>query len=678
MTRELGPLPKADRQDALQRESIAALLSLLPKDRFAFRDERADDKGVDGSLEILVGGAFTNCRAQVQLKSSDADPARPGAFNRDGSYSESIDTANLNYLLNGSSPVYVIWLSKLGELRYAWAHDEWRELDASKPGWMKRETFTIRFSRVLTTGELPAVAERVLGESRMHRRILESLARSAPAEDIVVAINAKTLASTDPRELHERLSAGGMTIVSSGYGSRVLEWYALLNPASACEPRLRLVAAYAAVSIAKYHEAKGYLAAAVGGLGDLSDDDGRFHAYLGAACDYHMGRMGREDYLKAEATWAGLSAGVQSAGQRLGVLRAERLAERSPARRAELLALMRTLAAEIESSPESYPPQRIQARLMVLASEGDDLSAALIDDLSRITLRESMGHSAASMTASAAKETSDRWEAWEERAAKLREDAVEVGHPLLTADVSVARVTAHVVAFGVRCLIAAGGGDDSVPPQAAVDALVAEAEVAAEVYRVAGSLEGEFRAKLLLADLYDFCGKPERAQALAREVLPVARAMNYEKLVATAQKHVDGNTESQQFRAAVTAKLAADEDAYALDMADEDVRSMARMTWEALTIPADRLRLVEKDAFAGRSIARERRDWCRHLELTQDLTHAQRPETSYATDPERACVCGKLGYASRVTDANYEAVIAAFKQEYCAGCAHRDAKRPTT
>src|SRR5262245_48529639 len=101
MSHDLGPLPKGDRQDTLQQLSIKAFRNLLPEDQFLFRDERVDDKGVDGALEVKVDGCFTNCRAQVQLKSTDADPAKKGDFNSDGSYSLSIDKANLNYLLNG-------------------------------------------------------------------------------------------------------------------------------------------------------------------------------------------------------------------------------------------------------------------------------------------------------------------------------------------------------------------------------------------------------------------------------------------------------------------------------------------------------------------------------------------------------------------------------------------------
>ena len=74
---------------------------------------------------------------------------------------------------------------------------------------------------------------------------------------------------------------------------------------------------------------------------------------------------------------------------------------------------------------------------------------------------------------------------------------------------------------------------------------------------------------------------------------------------------------------------------------------------------------MEKDCFAGRVVAQERRDWCRHLELYQDLTHTQNLETAYETDPERVCVCTKLGHRSNLAHPDYDIVITAFKQNYC-------------
>ena len=68
----LGSLPKADRNAELARLSIAKFQAFLPVSKFVFRAEPIDDAGVDGSLELLIDGCYTNLRSQVQLKSTDS------------------------------------------------------------------------------------------------------------------------------------------------------------------------------------------------------------------------------------------------------------------------------------------------------------------------------------------------------------------------------------------------------------------------------------------------------------------------------------------------------------------------------------------------------------------------------------------------------------------------------
>jgi hypothetical protein len=75
---------------------------------------------------------------------------------------------------------------------------------------------------------------------------------------------------------------------------------------------------------------------------------------------------------------------------------------------------------------------------------------------------------------------------------------------------------------------------------------------------------------------------------------------------------------------------------------------IARFTLDSLGLPAYRLPVLERDAEACRQIARERVDFCRHVNLVQDLSHTRSPSTCYATDPLRACICEKLGHKSKV------------------------------
>ena len=113
MTDNRNPLPQADRSSQLQRKSIIEFQKVLPENLFVFRHEPIDDAGVDGSLEILIDGYYTNMRTQVQLKSKVKKEAR-----RDGVVTLSIEPSNLNYLLNGSLGLYVLYVDESKELFY--------------------------------------------------------------------------------------------------------------------------------------------------------------------------------------------------------------------------------------------------------------------------------------------------------------------------------------------------------------------------------------------------------------------------------------------------------------------------------------------------------------------------------------------------------------------------------
>ncbi|MDI1450790.1 Abi-alpha family protein [Polyangium sp. 6x1] len=173
----LGPLPTSDANSALQRESLAALAAILPHDRIILRDERVDDLGVDASLELVDSEKGTNCRAQLQLK------GRRGLIpGKNGALSLSVSTDNINYLLNGNCPVYVLYRPEVRELRYAFARDEVERIERDTPGWRDQDSITIHFLHVLDASSLQSIGDRLMSEARLHRLIHDKL---APLHDLV-------------------------------------------------------------------------------------------------------------------------------------------------------------------------------------------------------------------------------------------------------------------------------------------------------------------------------------------------------------------------------------------------------------------------------------------------------------------------------------------------------------
>src|SRR5690242_19287825 len=132
--KSLGPLPTVDTDHVLQEESIRALRAALPAAEYIFRDERVDDYGVDGSIEVVVDRRATNLRAQVQLKGRSNTSTKVNV-----AVSVQVSTANLNYLLNGPCPLYVLYRPEAPELRFALARDEWARIERENPAWREQQ-----------------------------------------------------------------------------------------------------------------------------------------------------------------------------------------------------------------------------------------------------------------------------------------------------------------------------------------------------------------------------------------------------------------------------------------------------------------------------------------------------------------------------------------------------------
>jgi hypothetical protein len=212
------------------------------------------------------------------------------------------------------------------------------------------------------------------------------------------------------------------------------------------------------------------------------------------------------------------------------------------------------------------------------------------------------------------------------------------------------------------------------PPEDVIRSTMEEVDREMSIYKMAGNVEGETRAKLLLADLFDSLGQGQAVRKLAEGAVIVARAMGYSRLESHALEYIEDATSFQKFQEEMAKRKAMDEDVRTADESDDKVRAIARFTLDSLGLPIDRLPVLERDAESCRQIARERVDFCRHINLVQDLSHTQSPSTCYATDPSRACICEKLGRKSNIRSTDTSTVIKAFKGAYCHSCPERSPK----
>lgn len=667
---DLGPLPISDQNAELQRSSIKALNSLLlDQDAILFRDERTEDYGVDGTFELKVSGGMTNFRAQVQLKGTLSAEA-----NQDGSISLSVNTANLNYLLNGTSPIYVLFDANKKEFWYAWAHKENRRLIETNPDWRSQQTVTIRFTERLTASAVAVIIERVLREGRLQRQLHDSLARATVNEPVVVSIDATSLSITDPSEARHVLLANGPALVAAGFPREALRMFELIDFRTRELPRLQLTAGYADYMLGSHYSALGHIRQAMARAQDLSERDRNFLGRLKDTCELRVGLIDTASYRKRTQERARGLQGVESLQAELEALYFRFLGERDEDKRVASAAQISDITAKILTDSEATDAIKLAARLILLYVGGAKATTSLTHQRVLFQIRADMSvvHTG-DMTRDYQNATNQLAE-WQASSAKALKDAYELRHPILIAEANTVVLSIRVGQLFDNQMDALSSDRPFEIPQSAILKVNDAFTSARAIHELTGNVEGRLRLDIINADFLEMIGDLHGAKKLAEQIYPQAEAMAFADIARRAKALLDDKTLLMEFRGLVAQIKETDPDIWFGVQPDEDLRRFARATLESLRLPLDRLAVMERYCGSLREVARERCHWCRHLQMMEDLTQTQDRTTAFNVLPNRMCVCEKFGYKTSIVTSDAQGLIRGFKDLYCTACNDRSPK----
>ena len=661
----LGPLPESDDNSILQAESFKALQIALPSDRFVLRPEPQPDAGVDWCVELRIGGRYTGMRAHIQVKARAQKRA-----NADDSISYSADVSNINYLLNGPSPLYVVYFANDRELRYAWVRDEVIRIERETPDWKVQKTVTLHFTALLDGAGLQDIHDRIRREARLDREIHDVLSRADVTEKSI-HVNLKEAKVTDPGEIRDLLLRGGMTLISSGEAVGVLEEIDKLTYADKKLPRLLLIRAFAEYSLGRYQLASGHLPEVSLRASELSESDRQFLGLLRDVCDHQLGRLTTAEYMRKQKELSESDEGEFGLSRRIDYLWSALHADGSKRGVATYLPQLRAAVAQALSMEDASESFRIQARTARLFGEGVRFIQKFNHHMMIVSARRALGSNAG---------IHERFDGinedqalWTEETNDLVKDAFKDGNPRLVGDACYVRSYIMFVHYATAI--------QRLTPKAVLRhvemlkvQVIRDIHRAIECYSMAGHVEWELRAKLLLADVSHLTGDQTLAAQTASEVLPVAEAFQFDKIAKEARDHLDGDPFYRQMQRKFLTGLDDDPDVREAKFTDEEMGRYAEYVMEASGLPRDRLAVVRREVLSFRDIAQERVRWCRHIQLIQDLSHTRSPITYYAFDPERNCYCEKFGFASKIGSTDWRVLIDIFKSNYCSGCPARSPK----
>jgi hypothetical protein len=405
---------------------------------------------------------------------------------------------------------------------------------------------------------------------------------------------------------------------------------------------------------------------------ELSHDEFLVTKQLRDACEFHTGTLTAERYGELQVQRSREARGVRALEMQLECRRFEYLNETNSSRQAKLLQEVRSLSEAVVNHPDATAPGRLQARIHALYCAGAAANAAITHELGLLRATHDINIGWAGPRVHALRGAFHAYGEWEADMGVAINDALQLGVPLLIADALRTSVMARTAVtagkrFGAHFLRVV-----EEPSSEELEALKSQARQVVEAYQRTRNVEGELRARMLLADVLELGGDIAGAKDLARDVLPAAQAMGLARLAVDAQRHLSGNTLLQEtertMRDACSPK---DDDDATAAIPDDQIERYATSSLEALQLPPDRLPVLVREWISLRAAAREKLDWCRHLELRQNLLHTRSSATAYATDPPRICRCKLHGYRSLTASSDWGGVIGKFKMAYCSGCPDR-------
>lgn len=662
-TDDLGPLPRADGGAELQRISLDALRAALPHGEWVLRDEREEDFGVDVTLEILVRGAATNFRSHVQLK------ARSNLIaNSDGSWSLSVPVANLNYLLSGPTPLYVLFRPESSELFVVSARDELRRIEATNPAWREQRDVTLRLADRLDPKALAQIRERIIREARGNRELLDLAVSLAPGSR--VQVDAATLQCRSPAEAEQLLLETGMTAVTHGFGNQVLDLCSAVDTSRfAALPKLLLVRGYAEFFAGRYLRADAPLREALATGDKLQENDRHFVRFLVEAVNLALGHTTAEVFRGRSTAWRAAAPEMLAAQYDVLHLWTLRNEKTSREERATHDRTLRIAIARIVAIPGAPPALVHYAESLRLFLDAQDWAMRLIDVLGASSdpffwnLRHSeppatvLGREIAAVAA------------WRTRADALANAVGSAGNIPRYCEIRLTRDLCEEM-FLTHLGLAAIMSDRPPPP--VPDALMSQVRSTRALAAKHGQVEFELRSALVESALEELRGDDAAARRILEDVQAKASALRYADVERVARRALDEGGHHAARRREIAAVKADGFESFFAQLPEDDVAELAREVCEKLDLPAGRVSVLIDAVRCERAAAQERRGWCRHLRVLEEAPPEMSSTFLYARPPKRCCACERFEHRSMVTSADWASIILTFKRVYCGTCPSRE------
>jgi hypothetical protein len=177
------------------------------------------------------------------------------------------------------------------------------------------------------------------------------------------------------------------------------------------------------------------------------------------------------------------------------------------------------------------------------------------------------------------------------------------------------------------------------------------------------------------ADIYDILGDVSNRDRLAKQALEIASNKNFVELKNRSQDLLLNQNTLTSLREKAASEVGDRE------LADLDEKGKADYVTTisrafAGNVDIEKIReAITSDVDDMVASAEQRLDWCRHVEIIQDLSHTKSLETMYREIPQKRIVCMELGHKSPTPGLSFDKLWPMFRGVYCLGCTSRSLEK---
>jgi hypothetical protein len=655
-------LPTYSHEKLLEDESLDELKPLL-RGLFLIRDERAQDYGVDLSIEVVLEDRATNYRAMVQVKARSA--LKPNA---DGSFSLSVESSNIEYLLSAASSIVVLYDAERKAFYWCDVLAAALSLQAAGTNYRDQGSITLRFTKRLSRETAAQLQEDVLGPLRAARKLRSQIGGLDP--DGLVHVNAAGVGTTTG-DAAEDFFSRGWKLAGRGHLQEVQRLFGLLSPATQNTARARLLMAHAHASNGQAIAAWAHANEARRNIGGLSSDDRDLLDLIDIGVDHALAREEPAE-LAAREDAVRLRASPQLRIQLdVAALRHEVTLSGDPECFSKFGARATALVAEMTKSVGASHPATLSARVLESEVWGSDLAY----QYARLLMTCGYGDGAIGLAMrrgatvqQAVTQANVAYADWVRVNAEAHRSCAK--WPLLALELERTALQADLVLLRHTRLIGITEGFDTPlaldrPTGSELLDRIRDTRERANALKVD---EVEVKVRLLQVQLFDLADRRADERSEAQALAAFCRTCGYARIEQEARRHEAGTSAFREQRAEMMAAQQVASGAELVHASPAQRAEFAEGIRSFLGLPPDRIPNILDDVDCNVFELEIRQTFCRHLDVEQYRLLSQDPATIYARPALRRCTCQQRALTTMFPSRKWRALVVEFQRSYCTGC----------